>query len=49
MLDKIIAEHKGESGALIPVLQKAQELYGYLPIEVENKIAEGLGISVEKV
>lgn len=49
MLDKVIAEHKGESGALIPVLQKAQEIYGYLPIEVENKIAEGLGISVEKV
>lgn len=48
-LDEVIAAHKGQSGALIPVLQKAQEIYGYLPIEVEQKIAEGLDISVEKV
>ena len=48
-LENIIAEYKGKSGALIPVLQKAQEIYGYLPVEVEEKIAEGLGISIEKV
>ena len=48
-LAKVIAEYKGQSGALIPVLQKAQEIYGYLPIEVEEKIAEGLNISMEKV
>ena len=48
-LAKVISEHKGESGALIPVLQKAQEIYGYLPVEVEEKIAEGLEISLEKV
>ena len=48
-LKKVIAEHKGQSGALIPVLQKAQEIYGYLPIEVEEMIAEGLEISIEKV
>ena len=48
-LAKVIAEHKGQSGALIPVLQKAQEIYGYLPIEVEEKIAEGLEIPLEKV
>lgn len=48
-LQEIIAAHKGQPGALIPVLQKAQEVYGYLPIEVEQKIAEGLEISIEKV
>ena len=48
-LQAVIAEHKNQSGALIPVLQKAQEIYGYLPIEVEEMIAEGLGISIEKV
>ena len=48
-LKAVIAEHKDQSGALIPVLQKAQEIYGYLPIEVEEMIAEGLGISIEKV
>lgn len=48
-LKAVIAEHKNQSGALIPVLQKAQEIYGYLPIEVEEMIAEGLEISIEKV
>ena len=48
-LQEIIAAHKNQPGALIPVLQKAQEVYGYLPIEVEQKIAEGLEISLEKV
>ncbi len=46
---KIIADHKEVPGALMPVLQQAQELYGYLPIEVQTKIAEGLGISIEEV
>ncbi len=48
-LEQIIAQHKGEPGALIPVLQKAQDVYGYLPIEVEQRIADGLDISIEKV
>jgi len=48
-LNKIIADHKDVPGALMPVLQQAQELYGYLPIEVQTKIAEGLGISIEEV
>jgi NADP-reducing hydrogenase subunit HndA len=48
-LDKIIADHKDMQGALMPVLQQAQELYGYLPIEVQTRIAEGLGISLEEV
>ena len=48
-LAEIIAAHKGQPGALIPVLQQAQEVYGYLPIEVEERIAEGLEISLEKV
>lgn len=39
---KIITDFKGEKGAMMPVLQKAQELYGYLPIEVQKIIAEGL-------
>ena len=48
-LDEIIAAHKDQPGALIPILQKAQEVYGYLPIEVQTRIAEGLDISLEKV
>lgn len=44
-----IEEHNGQRGALMPVLQKAQDIYGYLPIEVQEIIAEKLGISMEKV
>ena len=48
-LKQIIAEHRDVRGALMPVLQKAQELYGYLPVEVQIMIAEGLGLSLEEV
>ena len=41
-LDAVIAKHKGEAGALMPVLQEAQEIYGYLPEEVQKMIAAGL-------
>ena len=46
---EIIAAHKGQKGALMPVLQQAQELYGYLPIEVQKIISKGLGVSLEEV
>ena len=42
-LREVIAEHKGQQGAVMPVLQKAQEIYGYLPIEVQRMVAEALG------
>lgn len=48
-LKATIAEHKDDKGALMPVLQKAQELYGYLPIEVQTMISEEMGIPLEKV
>lgn len=48
-LREIIAKHKDMRGALIPVLHEAQEVYGYLPIEVQSIIAEGLGISLAEV
>ncbi len=48
-LDAVIAQHKDEEGALMPVLQKAQDIYGYLPVEVQNAIAEGLDIPVSEV
>ena len=48
-LREVIAEHKGQQGAVMPVLQKAQEIYGYLPMEVQAMVAEGLGVSLEEV
>ena len=48
-LEEIIAAHKDQPGALMPVLQQAQEVYGYLPMEVQAAIAEGLDIPLEEV
>lgn len=44
-----IEKHKNVPGAIMPILQEAQEIYGYLPIEVQNIIADRLGVSVEEV
>ena len=46
---KVIAEKKGDKGALMPVLQKAQEIYGYLPIEVQTIISDEMNIPLEKI
>ena len=46
---EIIDKYKKVRGALIPLLQQAQEIYGYLPIEVQIKIAQGLDIPLEEV
>lgn len=46
---KIIEDHKDQKGALMPILQEAQEVYGYLPIEVQAIISEKMGISLEEV
>ncbi len=48
-LFEIIEKHKDERGAIMPVLQEAQEVYGYLPVEVQTMIAEGLGVPLEEV
>jgi NADH-quinone oxidoreductase subunit E len=39
-LAEIMAEYKGEKGALIPILQKVQEKFGYLPKEAISEIAK---------
>lgn len=46
---KVIAELKDEKGALMPILQKAQDIYGYLPIEVQTIISNETGIPLEKI
>ena len=46
---KVIAEFKDEKGALMPILQKAQDIYGYLPYEVQKIISDKTGIPMEKI
>ncbi len=48
-LKEIISRHKDDPGAIMPVLQEAQDVYGYLPIEVQTMIAEGLNVPLEEV
>ena len=48
-LDAVIAKYKDEQGALMPILQEAQGIYGYLPIEVQRMIALRMGVSMEEV
>ena len=45
----VIEEKKHIEGCLMQVMQDAQEIYGYLPLEVQQMIAKGLGVSVEEV
>lgn len=42
-------ENRAMPGAALPALQKAQEIYGYLPIEVQQMVAEGLGVPLAEV
>ncbi len=46
---EVIRSHKDDKGALMPVMQKAQDIYGYLPIEVQKIISDGMGIPMERI
>lgn len=46
---QVIAELKDDKGALMPILQKAQDIYGYLPLEVQTIISNETGIPLEKI
>ncbi len=48
-LQEVIAKYKGTEGALIPVLHEAQSIFGYLPIEVQQKISEGLDVPMAEI
>lgn len=45
----VIDKYKDVKGKMMPILQEAQEIYGYLPIEVQKIIAERTGISLEEI
>ena len=48
-LDAIIAAKKHDKSNLMAVMQEAQGIYGYLPIEVQHMIADGMDVPLEKV
>ncbi len=48
-VDKIVARHAGQEGALLPTLREVQDLVGYLPQEALERVALGLGLSLSRV
>jgi len=48
-LDKILEEYAGQQGAVIPILQQVQDVYGYLPKEVLDEISKRTGIPVSRL
>jgi len=48
-LQKAIDEHKNEKGALMPVLQAAQGIFGCVPMDVQEYIADALGTTLSEV
>ena len=48
-VDAILELYKGKEGSLIQVLHAAQNIYGYLPLELQRRVADGLGIPVSEV
>ena len=46
---EVIAKYKGMKGALMPIMQEAQNIYGYLPYQVQKIISDETGIPIEKI
>ena len=49
LLEPVFAEFAGDTHALVAILQRAQEIYGYLPIEVQRIIANKTGTPMEEI
>jgi NADH-quinone oxidoreductase subunit E len=49
LLDEVFVKYQGKKGALIPILQRAQAIYGYLPVEVLQCIADRQNVSLGKI
>ena len=48
-LKAYIAEHKNVDGPLMPILQKAQTLFGYLPYETMELISDEMDVPVSDI
>jgi NADP-reducing hydrogenase subunit HndA len=48
-LQEVIEKYKDTDGALIPILHEAQDIYGYLPLSVQKRIAEGINVPLSEV
>jgi len=49
LLESVLTQYKDVKGSLITILQKAQDIYGYLPTDVIYHVAEKTGNTPAKV
>lgn len=49
LIDPLIKKYKGKKGSLIPILQGAQNIYGYIPSEAFMKISELTGLKLSEM
>ena len=47
--DSVIEKHKDSNGALMPILNEAQKIFGCIPLEIQIKISEAINISLAEV
>jgi NADH-quinone oxidoreductase subunit E len=48
-LEEVLAQYKDQHGAVIPVLQKAQAIYGWLPKEVLRAVSKGMDVPLSQI
>jgi len=48
-LKAVIEANKHDKSRLMAVMQQAQDIYGYLPVEVQKMIADGMEVPLEKI
>lgn len=46
--EEMLDHYRGEKGALVPLLQEAQSIFGYLPPEVMARVADAAGEPLSK-
>ena len=49
LLEPILLEYRDQKGAVIPILQRTQDLYGYLPEEAMTEVGKKMGISISQL
>jgi NADH-quinone oxidoreductase subunit E len=49
LMEPVYQKYREQEGALIPILQRAQCIYGYLPSEVLQSVAGELEVALSKV
>jgi len=48
-LEEILQAYRGQKGAIIPILQNAQKIYGYLPAEVLLGVAKKMRVPISRI